>query len=92
MIYNKYISQEKGYICMASKNKIYVIAPYNNTFAMYEHDDFRIKGMDNVLSGKFKKTDEVKGLRNGYEIGLFECDNGTNYIIFTDHTAIQLIW
>ena len=77
---------------MASKRKEYVIAPYQNTFAMYESDDFRLNDESMILTGKFRKTDEVKGLRNGYEIGLFQCDNGTQYIVFTDHSAIQLIW
>lgn len=71
--------------------KEYVIAPYGNTFAMYESNDFRVKGSDNVLTGKFKRTKEVKGLHNGYEIGLFECTNGHEYLIFYDHSAIQLV-
>lgn len=74
---------------MASKSKEYVIAPYMNTYAMYEIDDFRLKNLPFKLSGKFRKTSEFKGFRNGYEIGIFECDNGTKYIIFTDHSAIQ---
>lgn len=77
---------------MARSCKEYVIAPYGNTFAMYESTDFRLKGFDTIFTGKFRKTNEVKGLRNGYEIGLFECDNGSKYIVFTDHSAIQLIW
>ena len=77
---------------MASKSKEYVIAPYGNTFAMYEVNDFRLKGVSNIQTGKFRKTSEVKGLHNGYEVGLFECDNGRSYIVFTDHTVLQVIW
>ena len=46
---------------MASKKKEYVIAPYQNTFAMYESDDFRLKDKSIILTGNFRKTDEVKG-------------------------------
>ena len=76
---------------MASKNHKYFIAPYGNTFAMYEADDFRLNDVTFKLSGKFIKTEEFKGYHNGYEIGIFECDNGHHYLIFTDHSAIQLI-
>ena len=69
----------------------YVIAPYRTTYAMYELDDFRVDGCSNALTGKFVKTDKVKGMYNGYEIGVFNCDNGLKFVIFKDHTALQII-
>lgn len=67
--------------------KEYVIAPYDTGVAMYEADDFRLKELDNVVTGKFVRTKEAKGLFNGHEIGLFYGDDNKQYIIFTDHSA-----
>jgi len=68
--------------------KEYVIAPYyQDCIAMYESDDFRLKEENNIVRGIFKRTKEVKGLINGFEIGLFYGDNNSQYIIFTDHSA-----
>jgi len=76
---------------MASQDREYVIAPYNNTFAMYEINDYRLKTLTFSLSGKFRKTNEFKEYHNGREIGIFECDNGHNYLIFNDYSAIQIL-
>lgn len=71
----------------------YVIAPYGNTVAMYENDDFRLvkyKRTD-IIQGDFEKTKSVKGTVNGLEIGIFHGNNGTKYIIFIDHSAKAVI-
>lgn len=73
-----------------AKKKSYVIAPYGSTFAMYEFNDFRlVEG--SFLTGKFIKTNEVRGIFNGYEIGKFICDSGQQFLVFNDHTARPMI-
>ena len=65
----------------------YVIAPYMNTYGMYEKDDFRLKKYTTVIQGIFKKDKNIKGWFNGHEIGVFYSNNGKEYVIFTDHSA-----
>ena len=69
--------------------KKYVIAPYCNTYGMYEDDDFRLEKYKEkeIIQGKFQKTNTVKGNFNGREIGVFYGDNGKDYLVFTDHSA-----
>jgi hypothetical protein len=42
--------------------KKYVIAPYCNTYGMYEDDDFRLEKYKEkeIIQGKFQKTNTVK--------------------------------
>lgn len=74
--------------------KTYVIAPYisdtHETLAMYESDDFRISDLTNKVTGVYAKTNSVKNLQNGSEIGIFYGDNHIDYIIFIDHTAKKI--
>ena len=67
--------------------KEYVIAPYGDCIAMYESNDFRLKEVKDIVHGSFKKTSEVKGVFNGFEIGLFYGNNNIQYLIFTDYSA-----
>ena len=68
-------------------SKNYVIAPYMNTYGMYESDDFRLKKQTEIIQGKFNKDKSIRGYFNGCEIGIFYGDNGKEYIVFTDHSA-----
>ena len=75
--------------------KSYVIAPYCHSadelvLAMYESDDFRLKGVTGVINGEFKRTKEFKGKQNGFEIGVFNGSDGNQYLIFSDYTANRM--
>lgn len=74
---------------MARKN--YIVAPYSNTWAMYESNDFRLLNLSPQFKGTFSKTDKHKGRVNGYEIGEFVTDSGDKFVIFTDHSAIKIL-
>jgi hypothetical protein len=55
---------------------------------MYESDDFRVEKNDPTLrKGTFQHTRSVKGEFNSHEIGIFTCEDGTEYLIFHDYSA-----
>ncbi|MGF7535186.1 hypothetical protein AAGG74_16150 [Bacillus mexicanus] len=70
----------------------YVIAPYSNSIAMYESDDFRLKKKNHkdIITGYFKKHNLVKDQFNGFEIGIFLSTDGDRYVIFEDFSAKKL--
>ena len=70
--------------------KSYVIAPYGNTWAMYESDDFRLRDLLPILKGTFTKSNTYKGTFNGGEIGYFDTAVGDRFIVFCDHSATQI--
>lgn len=70
----------------------YVIAPYSNSIAMYETDDFRLKNknQEDIIKGFFTKNISVKDQVNGFEIGIFLSTDGDRYVIFEDFSAKKL--
>lgn len=70
--------------------KSYVIAPYGNTWAMYETSDFRLTELSPVLNGSYTKSNKYKGTVNGGEIGYFDTILGDRFIVFYDHSATQI--
>lgn len=73
-------------------NTKYVIAPYIKGLAMYEPDDFRLKEKrpEDIKQGTYSKTNSLNRVFNGHEIGIFNANDGTKYVIFTDHSVKQL--
>ena len=75
--------------------KQYVIAPYKikanveTVLAMYEADDERLQKYKDIeiVKGTFERTKSVKGMQNGFEIGIFHGNRGRDFLVFTDHTA-----
>ena len=78
---------QKGNINM---KKQYVIAPYMKGQAMYEADDWRLEKYADTVKGEFEKTKSVKGTVNGFEIGIFQGENGEKFVVFTDHTVRRM--
>lgn len=68
----------------------YIISTYGDegiSLAMYEENDFRLKGKVISIDGTYKKLRSIKGVVNGMEEGLFTTNNNEIYIVFSDWTV-----